>query len=63
MMMSWKDEGLNPLFAVLCKQLTVAIVVPFSEQSGMIQSITILSPIFINKINHSYFTIIEYLLS
>ena len=63
MMMSWKDEGLNPLFAALCKQFTVTIVVPFPERSGMIQSVTILSPIFANKINHGYFTIIEYLLS
>jgi 5'-nucleotidase len=47
-----KSEGLNCLFRVLRKRFAVTVVAPFYEQSGTSQSITILSPIFVNKISY-----------
>ncbi|MFH0888481.1 MAG: 5'/3'-nucleotidase SurE [Planctomycetota bacterium] len=47
-----KSEGLKSLYLSLSKRFTVTVVAPFYEQSGKSQSITILSPIFIDKINN-----------
>lgn len=46
-----KSEGLKSLYLSLGKRFAVTVVAPFYEQSGASQSITILSPIFIDKIN------------
>lgn len=48
-----KFEGLKSLYLSLGKRFAVTVVAPFYEQSGTSQSITILSPIFIDKINNN----------
>lgn len=50
-----KIDGLYNLYLAFGKKHNVTVVTPLYEQSGQSQSITLLSPIFINKANGFYY--------